>query len=162
MELTLREYNSADLEEILALFYDTVHNVCSKDYTPGQLDAWAPVLTDKKRWDDTLLRTYAVVAVRDDSIAGFANIDRTGHLDRLYVHSSCQGNGVGGALLREMEAFAAREERPVISVEASLTARDFFLRHGYRIVKEQMVWRNGEYITNYVMNKQTVTGASKL
>ena len=39
--MILRSYISADLDELLTLFYETVHTVNARDYTPQQLDAWA-------------------------------------------------------------------------------------------------------------------------
>lgn len=39
--MLLRAYQPSDLEELAALFYDTVHRVNARDYTPQQLDAWA-------------------------------------------------------------------------------------------------------------------------
>ena len=41
--MTIREYHSSDLREIVELFYDTVHTVNAKDYTPEQLNAWAEI-----------------------------------------------------------------------------------------------------------------------
>lgn len=39
--MELREYRPEDCEAITRLFYDTVHTVNQRDYTPAQLDAWA-------------------------------------------------------------------------------------------------------------------------
>ena len=35
----LRSYRSDDLEAILALFYDTIHSVNLRDYSPAEADA---------------------------------------------------------------------------------------------------------------------------
>lgn len=40
--MTLREYLPEDIEQILKLFYNTVHMVNAADYSPAQLDAWRP------------------------------------------------------------------------------------------------------------------------
>ena len=40
-----------------------------------------------------------------------------------------------------------------IITHASITARPFFEKRGYRIVKEQTVERRGIRLTNYVMEK---------
>ena len=39
--MLLRAYRPGDCREMAALFYDTVHTVNARDYTPEQLDAWA-------------------------------------------------------------------------------------------------------------------------
>ena len=37
----LRKYQTTDCPQLTQLFFNTVHTVNSKDYTPEQLDAWA-------------------------------------------------------------------------------------------------------------------------
>ena len=39
--MKLRSYRPADLTEIEALFYDTIHTVTVKDYSAAQRNAWA-------------------------------------------------------------------------------------------------------------------------
>ena len=39
--MKLRLYRSEDCSALARLFYDTVHTVNTRDYTPEQLDAWA-------------------------------------------------------------------------------------------------------------------------
>ena len=43
----------------------------------------------------------------------------------------------------------------LITVEASLTARPFFLHNGYREIAQQTVYRKGIALTNFRMEKQT-------
>lgn len=40
-----------------------------------------------------------------------------------------------------------------ISVEASITARAFFEKHGYTVMREQKAKANRLYMTNFVMMK---------
>ena len=40
--MLLRAYRESDAAALCALFFDTVHTVCAKDYTEQQCDAWAP------------------------------------------------------------------------------------------------------------------------
>ena len=60
--MKIRRYNSSDCDEILKLFYDTVHTVNAAHYSPCQLDVWAPVSADKERWNSSLLSHFSVVA----------------------------------------------------------------------------------------------------
>ena len=47
----LRLYRPADLEELIWLFYHSVHTAAWRDYTPEELDAWAasPESVDRAR-----------------------------------------------------------------------------------------------------------------
>ena len=144
----LRKYKSSDCKCLTELFYDTVHTVNAKDYTKEQLDAWAPYEIDLIEWDKTLSEHYSIVAVQDDIVVGFGDIDKSGYLDRLYVHKDYQRQGIATAVCNELEDAVNSFE---IFTYASVTAKPFFEKRGYKIVSEQRVVRNGVYLTNYKM-----------
>ena len=81
MKMHLREYISSDCEQIAELFFQTVHSVNAKDYTKEQLDAWATGKVDLEDWDKSFTEHYTVVALDDNIIVGFGDIDYTGYLD---------------------------------------------------------------------------------
>ena len=43
-----------------------------------------------------------------------------------------------------------------VTVHASETARPFFERRGYRVLRPQQVERRGQVLTNYVMEKELI------
>ena len=61
--------------------------------------------------------------------------------------------GVATLLLSEVEKMARGYGVHKISVEVSITARPFFEKRGYKVVKEQNARANRLYLTNYVMEK---------
>lgn len=149
--MVLRPYTSADLEEILTLFYETVHTVNARDYTPPQLYAWAPRTADRARWDRTLREHTSLVAVENGQILGFGDMDATGYLDRLYVHKDHQRQGIATALCDALEAAVPA---PLLTTHASITARPFFARRGYTVLHARQVERFGVAMTNYAIEKQ--------
>ena len=74
-----------------------------------------------------------------------------GYLDLLYVRPACQGRGIGAALCDALEGLY-----PVgrLTVHASRTARPFFERRGWRVVRAQRVERRGQTLENFVMEKE--------
>lgn len=143
----LRAYQSADCPIMAALFYSTVHTVNARDYSQEALNAWADGHVDLEAWDQSFRARYSLIAIEDGEIVGFGDIDRTGYLDRLYVHKDRQGEGIGTAICDQLEASVSGE----ITTHASITARPFFEKRGYRVVREQQVERHGVLLTNYVM-----------
>lgn len=131
------------------LFYHTVHTVNAKDYTEGQLNVWADGKVDLEKWNISLQEHFSIVAVDDDVIVAFGDIDKTGCLDRLYVHSDYQGKGIATAICNHLEAAVQGN----IVTHASITARPFFENRGYKVVKEQQVVRQGISLTNFIMEK---------
>ena len=150
--MELRAYQSADCAATAALFYHTVHAVAARDYTPLQLDAWAPKSRDLDAWNRSLLAHFALVAVQNGVIVGFGDMDEAaGYLDRLYVHKDCQRQGIATALANALEARAPGD---ILVTHASRTARPFFEKRGYRVVRAQQVERGGVQLQNFVMEKR--------
>ena len=151
LAVTLRPYRPEDCPALAALFYETVHTVNAAHYTPAQLDAWAPACgPDLAAWDKSFRAHRTLVAELDGRLAGFGDLDpAAGYLDRLYVHKDLQGRGVATALCNALEEAAAG---PVVT-HASVTARPFFARRGYRVLRAQQVERRGVTLANYVMEK---------
>lgn len=147
--MMLRPYTPADLEEILTLFYETVHTVNAADYTPAQRDAWAPAAPDRARWNTTLLAHTALVAVEEGRIVGFGDIDSSGYLDWLYVHKDRQRRGIATALCDALEAAVPPGRN--LTTHASTTARLFFENPGYALVRTQQVVCRGVTMTNHMM-----------
>ena len=141
--MTLRPYRSEDCPALAALFYDTVHTVNARDYTPEQLVAWADGQVDLAAWDASFLAHTTLVAEAEGIIVGFADLADDGYLDRLYVHKDWQGRGVATALCDALPKAKL--------THASLTARPFFEQRGWRVVKEQQVERQDVLLTNFVM-----------
>ena len=143
----IREYQSSDCEEIIKLFHNTVHTVNAKDYTEEQLDAWATGQVDLNKWDQSLREHYSLVAVENEMIVGFGDIDKSGYLDRLFVHEDYQGKGIGTMICNRLEQAVSGN----VITHASITAKTFFEKRGYRVVKEQQVERKGVFLTNFEM-----------
>lgn len=141
---------TSDCEQLADLFYQTVHTVNAKDYIKEQLDVWADGNVNMKEWDNSFSAHYTVVCVEDDIIVGFGDIDKTGYLDKLYVHTDYQRQGVASAICDELEQAVHTNK---IRTHASITAKPFFERRGYKVIKEQQVIRTGISLINYVMEK---------
>lgn len=148
--ISIRKYRSEDCKEIIGLFYDTVHTVNAKDYSKKQLNVWATGRENCNKWNDSFLAHDTLVAIWNEKIVGFGDIDNTGYLDRLFVHKDYQGKGIATALCDRLEQLVEGN----ITTHASITARPFFERRGYKTLKEQKVERAGGYLTNFVMEKK--------
>lgn len=147
--MEIRRYQQSDCKELTELFYNTVHTVNAKDYTKEQLDVWATGQVDLEKWNQSLQEHFSVVVVDNDIIAGFGDIDKTGYLDHLYVHANYQGKGIATGICNQLEQAVQGN----IITHASITARPFFEKRGYKVVKEQEVERQGIFLTNFVMEK---------
>ena len=148
--MTLRPYRTGDLAAIAALFYESVHTLCRGDYTTEQLDAWATGHIDEEAWDASFRAHHTLVTEENGVLLGFADMAEDGYLDRLYVHPVHTKKGVATALVNALEAACPAAQ---FTTHASMTARPFFEKRGYRVEQEQQVVRRGVTLTNFVMKK---------
>ncbi len=116
---TLRAYKPRDISAMAHLFYDTVHSVNKRDYTPQQLRVWATGHVDCAAWEQRFSSSLTIIAEREVELLGFGNRVAGGEIDCLYVHRDYQRQGVGSAILRALEAERGDE---ALHSYASLTA----------------------------------------
>lgn len=148
--MIIRKYKPLDCMVLAELFYNTVHLVNAKDYTEEQLNVWATGSIDLKEWNKSFLEHFTVVAIEDNVIVGFGDIDNNGYLDRLFVHKDYQNKGIATAICDKLEKYVCTDK---ISTHASITAKPFFEKRGYKVIKEQQIERKGIILINYVMEK---------
>lgn len=148
--MQIRQYVSSDCAALAELFYQTVHCVNAKDYTPEQLSAWATGSVDLAAWDRSFQSHETLVAVEKGEIVGFGDMDASGYLDLLYVHKDHQHQGIATAICDRLERLSHAEK---FTVHASITAKPFFAHRGYRVVRQQEVLRRNVALTNFIMEK---------
>jgi putative acetyltransferase len=148
----LRPYRPTDKRHLQQLFFDTVHTVNARDYTPEQLMVWAPVEPDRDLW--TSMETqHCFIVEHQKVIVGFTSLSQEGWLNFLYVHKDFQGRGIASNLLKQLERLARKKGFECLKTEASITARGFFEKTGFRVLTENRKTKNGQEIRNFTMEK---------
>lgn len=152
--ISVRDYQETDVEALKNIFYHTIHTINAKDYTKEQLDVWAPkAILNEDRWGTRFQRTKPFVATVGQKVVGFAEFETNGHIDCFYCHHEWIGKGVGSALLKAIETRSKSCKVDRIFAEVSITAKPFFERNGFVVVREQKVEKLGVLLTNFVMEK---------
>ena len=78
-----------------------------------------------------------LVACHVEAIVGTASLDDDGDVVRaVFVAPEVQGMGVSQKLMLVIEAVAARNGVQILTVPASSTGKPFYIRLGYREVRE--------------------------
>lgn len=139
----IRTYEEGDFSTLCIIFLRAIKETASVDYSPRQIAAWAQI--DEQRWRQKIAASQVLVAIKDDSPVGFITVVDD-YIDLLFVSPDYSRQGIAGALLD------ALPER-VFTVEASITAKPFFARHGFRVIKQQEVEARGERFLNYLMRR---------
>ncbi len=151
--MEIRDYQTDDTQQIMALFYGTVHEINIRDYSKEQVDAWAPKELNYEEWERRLSSRITQVVEEDGMIIGFAELEPEGQIGCFYSHKDFIGQGMGTLLFKAVEARARKLGAIKLFAEVSITALPFFEKRGFQIIKEQEVVMHGISMKNYVMEK---------
>ncbi len=99
----VNRYVSGEEAILWKIYYDTTHIVNGRDYTPAQCERWAPSNKDINEWADRIRLKNPFVVRHQQSILGFAELDRDGHIDYFYVHHRWTRKGIGRLLYIAIE-----------------------------------------------------------
>ena len=141
--MRIRRVKRADISQISCLYYETVHRVNSRDYSPEQIDAWAPRIHSDTFWQRRFRRYRVLVAEEEDAVIGFTELAPTGEIDCFYVHHAYQHRGIGAALMTRVEREARDRGNVWLTADVSISAEPFFGRMGFKVIRRQVkIYRN--------------------
>lgn len=125
--MTLREYESDDLEAVVDLWIETKE--LAYPYLPTERAYTRANNVDFFR-DYIAPRCAIWLADGDDRLVGFLAIEGS-YIDRLYVHPSCQRGGVGAELLAKARELSPRGLE-LHTHQQNVAACTFYEKHGFR------------------------------
>jgi len=145
----------ADIPSLKSLYFDTITNINTQDYNEAQISAWASTAENIASLENKIEEEYFIVSENDTGIiTGFISLDeQKGYLDVLYVHKDFQRMGVASMLLKSLLEKVNQMNIAEITTDASLTAKPFFEKNGFIVIKEQMVVVKGVSMINFKMKR---------
>ncbi len=152
--MKVRKYNVGEEMILWNIFYNTIHNVNSKDYDTNQISAWAPSNLDSDIWINKIRSINPFVVEHENMILGYADLQESGLIDHFFCHHEWQRKGVGSMLMNAIIDNAKLRDINTLFSEVSITAKPFYLSYGFTVVEEQLLSVNGQYLTNYKMQKK--------
>lgn len=148
--MRINEFNT-----VAKLVYDSVHTLCTNEYSAEELDAWVPKNMHMPTFRNSLFRCYALVAVNEKKeIIGFMSTERDGYVNRLYTHPLWINKGVATALLKKTEAWAQKQRIQFLTLESSKSAEKFYEKQGFQKVGEIESVKNNLKFVSAKMRKE--------
>lgn len=155
--IKVRKARLHDLKPMQNLFVDTIREICKHDYGSDQIKVWTSSIENTERWKGRLRDQYVLIAEINNDIVGFGSLRANDYLDLLYVHKDFQKKGIARLLCNEIEQEALRRNGDTLYCDASITARPFFEKIGYRTVTEQKNIIKETEIINFKMVKDLLS-----
>lgn len=149
----LRPYLPDDAALLAAIFRASVEELAADDYSEAQRAAWAETADDEDAFAARLAGQLTLVGTLGGSPVGFISLKGNDHIDMLFVHPGAVGQGVASTLCDAAEKLAAARGVSRLTVDASDTARDFFVGRGYTPDRRSMVPVGEEWLGNTSMHK---------
>lgn len=154
MIMEIRRFRFGDEVALFHVFFTAVHEVAARDYTPEQIDAWAPANLDAEEWMDRVRRNRPFVAEHGEEIVGYADIQSSGYIDQFFVSGAHPRRGIGTMLMERVYQEARSLGLTELTSDVSKTAEPFFLRHGFQVVERRFPVRRGVTLENALMRKK--------
>jgi putative acetyltransferase len=152
----IREFRIGDEATLYQVLHSAVHRIAARDYTPEQLNAWAPPEPEHEAWMLKMRALQPFVAEIDGVIAGYADLQPSGYIVHFFVSADFPRQGVGRMLMDRIHDKAARLGVTELTSDVSRTAQPFFARFGFGIVEQRFPVRQGVTIPNALMRKTLV------
>ncbi len=151
----IRLYEPKDAAFLGAVFFDAVRTAGLRDYTQAQVEAWAPAIPDRSRFETRAKdgRLILVAVNEADEPIAYGDLEPNGHIDHLYCRPEMIGTGTASALYHQLEQHAHARGIAKLFVEASEAARRLFLRNGFAEIRRREFLLRGVTIHNYSMEK---------
>ena len=157
----VRDFTLGDEPALQAVFYSAVHTIAASDYTPAQLDAWAPDRPDMEKWTARMRAIRPFMVEEAGRVLGYADLQVNGYIDHFYVSGTNARRGVGRILMDRIHARAEELQLTRLFSDVSRTAQPFFERFGFLVLERKTVVVGDVSLSNARMSKDLLTGGEK-
>lgn len=152
----IRRLLDDEYEDVVKLITQTVHSVCTDDYTKEELDAWAPDNFDIKKFKNNIYGCLNLVAFEKGKLVGFISATTEGYINRLYTHKDYLRRGVASSLYNKVEEWAKEYGIPELVLDSSKTAEGFYLKMGFAKSGVSVMEHGDIIFRNSVMKKKLI------
>lgn len=154
-EFIIRSMRINEFNIVAKLVFDSVHTLCTNEYTPEELEAWVPTNMHMPLFRKSVGRCYATVAVNSSGeIIGFMSTEKNGYVNRLYTRPDWIKKGVATKLLQNTEEWAIKHKIKKLVLESSKSAETFYLKNGFVKIGEITSIKNNLKFTSAKMMKE--------
>lgn len=151
--MEIRRFRLGDETALLRVHISAIRIISSHDYTPEQIEAWAPSDLDADLWVRRIREIAPFVVEVGNEIVGYADVQRNGYIDQFFVSGTHGRQGIGKRLMARIHEEALCLGLTDLTSDVSKTAEPFFALHGFQVVERRFPIRRGVILQNALMRK---------
>lgn len=136
--MLVRRASLTDAEGIHQAHMRSIKEVCSKDYSQSEIEAWSGRDFNRKRQEDSIQNDFLWVVENLGEIAGYGHLRlfekedlKQGHILGLYLTPEVIGKQIGYRILELMKENAKDYGAKKIDLKSTLSAHEFYKRNGF-------------------------------
>ena len=152
--MIIRNMESNEEELLFDIFLSSLYGIASKDYNQKQIEAWASKDRDIKQWNESIRKLNPFVAIIDNKIVGFADLQANGYIDHFFVDSEYARQGIGTSLMEHILCQAKTLSLDELSANVSKTAENLFIKYGFEVIERRFPQRENIILENAFMLKK--------
>ena len=156
----IREFQLGDEAGLYAVLLSAIHDLASKDYTPEQIEAWAPASFDPEAWAKRMQGIRPFVVESRGRLVAYADVQPTGYIDHFFVSGPVARTGIGTMLMNRIHETASAQGIRVLTSDVSRTAQPFFAQFGFVVVEQRAPILRGVTVPNTLMRCELTANPS--
>ena len=149
--MTIRPIQSTDYEKVEQLIKDAILEINAKDYSKENIERMLEM--DPYRPRATAQERDYFVATDGTDILGVIGM-KENEVKTLFVDPTYHGQNIGTSLLTHIEKLIADNGYSVSNVYSSVSAKKFYEKQGYTLIKEDISENNENKMLRYYMEKK--------
>lgn len=131
--MEVRQFEPEDAERLSELIARNFQQVLVQDYPIEAIETWVAVFTPERLIEESR-RQFMVVGMVGNELVGLASLDGD-RVRNVFVDVARHRTGIGKALMTAVEAHARERHVKTIYLMAAVSARGFYEKLGFRVVK---------------------------
>ena len=157
MEYNIRKTELEDMKSVEDAHRKSILEICSKDYTPGQIEKFSGVKYTSDIWENSINKEYHIVVESNGKIEGMCHAkvreNGDGEIVGLYFTKEIAGKGIGRKVVEMAFDYLDQFNPKKIILTGTVTAKPFYERMGFVEVEEKKANIRGAEITCFLMEK---------
>lgn len=153
MNITIRKAKTKDLLELQNVFSETIMETCKNEYSLNERKVWIKAMSEVEKWKKILKEEFFIVAELNGKIIGFSTLKNHNYLNFMYVHKDFHRKGIAKQLYKSIKAKSIEYGTEKLNADVSKTAKPFFEKLGFRVLKENRNIIGNEVLINYSMTE---------